>query len=392
MEYRPFYMAREWVRHGHEVTIVAASHSHVRTLNPVMRGRIHEEHIEGVRYIWLNTPKYNGNGIPRTINMGAFVCALLKRAAYFKKSVRPDVVIASSTYPLDNVAARRIAIRCGAKLVYEVHDLWPLSPIELGGMSPRHPFIRIMQWAENYAYKYSDRVVSMLPNAKEHMLKHGMAEHKFCYVPNGIDLEEWAPNDVELPELHHQTIARLREEKRFIVGYAGAHGLANALDVVLKAADIMTSKSVEFVLVGQGPEKESLVRQAESLGLGNVHFLPSIPKSAIPSFLGQMDALFIGLKRTPIFRFGISPNKLMDYMMAGKPIIQAIDAGNDMVKDSDCGISIAPETPQALADAITAIMLRNPGERAEMGLRGREYVVKNHDYRILAEKFINTLT
>jgi glycosyltransferase involved in cell wall biosynthesis len=104
-----------------------------------------------------------------------------------------------------------------------------------------------------------------------------------------------------------------------------------------------------------------------------------------------MDALYIGLQRTSLFRFGISPNKLMDYMMAAKPVIQAIDAGNDMVADSGCGISLAPEDPRALADAIAQLAGLPAAERAAMGQRGREHVRRHHDYRVLAARFLDAL-
>lgn len=138
-------MARSWVELGHRVTIVAASRSHVRTVPPTLRGNYTRESIEGVDYIWLKTPSYEGNGPRRALDLFAFVGQLLGHGARLAREVEPDAVIASSTYPLDMIAARRIARRAKARLVFEVHDLWPLSPIELGGMSPRHPFIRLMQ-------------------------------------------------------------------------------------------------------------------------------------------------------------------------------------------------------------------------------------------------------
>src|SRR5262249_33797356 len=147
---------------------------------PAMSGNPTEEVIEGVRYLWWNTPAYHGNGVGRVCNMLAFIGQLLKHSARLTGDRQWDAVIASSTYPLDILPAHRIARRCGARLVFEVHDLWPLTPIELGGMSPRHPFIMLLQWAENLAYRRADRVVSMLPNAAGYMEAHGMAAPKFA--------------------------------------------------------------------------------------------------------------------------------------------------------------------------------------------------------------------
>lgn len=389
MEYRPFYLAREWVRMGHRVDIIAASYAHVRTVQPEVHGAVTREVVEDVHYTWLKTPAYSGNGIGRVRNMLSFTGQLTRYSGDLAQLHRPDVVIASSTYPLDNYPAKRIARAAGARLVYEVHDLWPLSPMELGEMSPRHPFIMLMQWAENFAYKNCDRVISMLPCARSHMMEHGLEPGKFHHVPNGIDVEEWCQNHIDIPAEHKQALDRLRVGGRFLVCYAGAHGPANALDRLLEAAELLRGSQVHFVLVGQGPEKDNLIRLAE--GLDNVEFLPPVPKACIPDLLERMDALYIGLAHTPLFRFGISPNKLMDYMMAAKPIIQSIDAGNDLVRDSGCGISVSSEHPQAIADAILSLVNTNPSEREAMGKRGREYVLEHHDYAVLAKRFLEAL-
>ncbi|RYE87417.1 MAG: glycosyltransferase WbuB, partial [Oxalobacteraceae bacterium] len=150
MEYRPYYLAREWVRLGHRVHIVASSESHIRSQAPQLQGtgRL-DETIDGIHYAWLATPPYRGNGAGRVRNMLAFVLRLRRDADMLARSVRPDVVIASSTYPLDIWPAARIAGRAGARLLFELHDLRPLSPMELGGYSRWHPFIMLLQAAED---------------------------------------------------------------------------------------------------------------------------------------------------------------------------------------------------------------------------------------------------
>ncbi len=391
MEYRPFYLGREWVRLGHEVTIAAASCSHVRTAKPAVDGDVSEEDIEGVRYLWFKTPEYHGNGPRRAINMLAFTRQLARHQAMLASRCAGGAAIASSTYPLDIFPARRIARRAGAKLVFEVHDLWPLSPMELGGMSRFHPFIMLLQRAENFAYRHADAVVSMLPNAEPHMRSHGLAPGKFSYIPNGIDVTEWAGDNSEIPREHQQIMEGIRQKGHSIVMYAGSHGVANALDSFVRAAELLRDQRVTFLLVGQGPEKAALERLVHESGLTNVRFLPPVPKRSIPAILRSADLLFLGLQRCSLFRFGISPNKLMDYMMAGKPIIQAIDAGNDMVVESGCGTSVSPETPNEIAAAVLRLLSLSDTERIEMGSRGSSYVSSKHAYPVLAQQFLHTL-
>lgn len=391
MEYRPFYLAREWVRLGHSVCIVAASVSHVRSKAPIISGFVTEEDIEGIHYVWLKTPHYKRNNIKRVLNMLTFVLGLFLNENRFIKEFRPEVVIASSTYPLDIYSAHRIAKVANAKQIFEVHDLWPLSPIELGGMSHRHPFVLIMQWAENYAYSVSDQVVSVLPKADSYMRKHGMSQHKFVYIPNGIVVEEWQNNKESLPLQYNEIINKLKQEGRFLVGYVGSHGVANALDYLIDAAAFIQDQPVSLILVGHGPEKESLKHKVLKQKLTNVVFLPPISKLAIPDLLAYMDVLYIGWNRKPIYRFGISPNKLIDYMMSAKPVIHAVDAGNDIVSESGCGISIPPENPTAIANSIIQLKQMKSTEREHMGERGREYVIANHDYKRLAQKFLELM-
>lgn len=391
MEYRPYYLSREWVRSGHPTTVAAASYSHLRIQNPTFRGVEYREEIDGIQYIWWKTPGYQGNGAKRVVNIFSFLYRVQRNLHHFRGEHKPDLVIASSTYPLDIIPAHRIARQTGARLVYEVHDLWPLTLIELGGMSPRHPFVMLLQWAENFAYRCVDRVVSILPNADAHMREHGLAPGKFVHIPNGIDVGEWENGSQPLPELHQQALCEIKRQGAFLVGYAGGHGLSNALDTLVDTAVLMQNEPVAFVLVGQGPEKAALHEKAEQCGLRNIHFLPPVPKLSIPALLREMDVLYLGWRSEPLYRFGISPNKLLDYMMSAKPVLHANPAPNDSVTECGCGISVPPENPAANADAIRKFMRASTAEKVAMGQRGKAYVLAHHDYRRLAEGFLESV-
>jgi glycosyltransferase involved in cell wall biosynthesis len=391
MEYRPYYLAREWVKMGHDVTIVGGSYSHLRIQQPNIERRVTEEDIEGVRYVWLKTPRYRGNGSRRVLSMFSFIGGLWRNYKSVVGAFPPDAVIASSTYPLDIFPAYRIAKKYQAKLVFEVHDLWPLTPVSIGGMSRRHPFIVMLQYAENYAYRKSDHVVSMLPNAYEHMQHHGLARKKFVYIPNGIDVGDWREPYEPVPQPHADCLKRLRGEGRFVVGYLGGHQPSNAMDTVLDAAEMLQDSPVAFMLVGSGSEKERLQARARDRGLSNVVFLPPVAKACVPGILAATDVLYVGFTNRPIFRFGISPNKLLDYMMAGKPVILSVDSANDLVAESGCGISCHGEDAVGVVDAVRRLMAISPDERAAMGNRGKDYVMLHHQYPSLARRFAEVL-
>jgi glycosyltransferase involved in cell wall biosynthesis len=389
MEFRTYYMAREWVRLGHKVTIVASARSHIRAKAPQLNGQDRmDEVIDGIHYTWFATPPYDGNGARRVVNMAAFVWRLFRESKALVRATQPDVVIASSTYPMDIWPARYIARQAKAKLLFEVHDLWPLSPMELGGMSKRHPFIMLVQAAEDHAYRHADAVVSMLPKVRQYMESRGMAPHKLHIVPNGIDPAEWTADGPPLGAPVTELLARLKAEGRAIVGYAGTHGVANAMEVLLDAAKMMPDERVAFVLVGGGPDKPALQARARELGLDNVWFVDPVKKEQIPALLGWFDIAYIGWHRQPLYRFGISPNKLMDYMMAGRPILHAVEAGNDPVAEAGCGLTVAPEDPAAVAAGVRALLALDDATRRDMGQRGRAFVLKNHTYAVLAERFL----
>ena len=394
MEYRPYYMSKEWCKLGHNVTILASSYSHVRNLQPDVTKVKTLENIDGIKYIWYKAPSYSSNGFGRVKNICSFLFNVWKDRKQLVKELNPNVVIASSTYPMDIWIAKAIAHEANAKLIFEVHDLWPLSPIELGGMSPYHPFIQWCQWAENTAYKYSDAVVSMLPNVHKHMEKHGLDLSKLHIIPNGVVEADWHKNNIQ--PLSNKILKNFLEENqklgKIIVGYAGAHGKPNALDFLLNTAkEIKSNDNIIFVLVGSGLEKERLIRRKQLEFINNVYFFDSIPKKEIPDFLSKIDIAYIGWNRMPIYRFGISPNKILDYMMAEKPILHSVEANNDLVQIAQCGISVEPENAKSIANGLLALSKLTNEERISMGKKGRIFVLKEQTYTVLAKKFLEVM-
>ena len=390
MEYRQYYLAREWQRAGHNILIVTASYTHLRSKQFPVSEKIEKILIEGINYLVLKTPSYEENNYKRIFNILAFLYGLKRNWKKIVNEFNPNVVIASSTFCFDIYSSKKIADISGAKLVFEVHDLWPLSPIELGGYSRWHPYIFLMQRAENFAYKYADKVISILPKTLDYMIDHGLKKDKFVHIPNGICTGEWKI-DSEIPVEISELLDNLRQRKKIIIGYAGNHGIANALNNLIDAMEALQNENVFLMLIGKGQEKQNLMKRVREKNITNVHFISAVPKTVIPSLLDKLDILYVGLQNQPVFRFGISPNKLIDYMMAGKPIIQAINAGNDMVTEAGCGISIEPENTKAVINGIRHLITQSEEKLIELGNRGKDYCVKNHDYKVLANQFLEAL-
>jgi len=393
MEYRPFYLAREWVANGHSATLVAAAYSHLRNRQPVVRTDLEISQEEGVRFRWLRANRYVGSGAGRVANMLTFVGRLLAHADRIAWEERPDIVVCSSTYPLDIYPGARIARKMRARLVFEVHDLWPLTPILLGGYSRSHPYIQLLQRAEDCAYRRAEMVVSLLPDSLNYMVGRGLDPRKFVHIPNGIPVSRLlTTTSGDLPPAVALRIEQERRRGRFLVGYAGGINVAMALETLLETARILARADMTFLLAGDGSQARTLQAQVTRSKIENFHLVGHIPKPSVQNFLSQMDALAIPFHRSPLYRFGVSPNKLFDYMFAGKPVVQASEASNDLVADAGCGFTVQPENPAALADALLRLIQLSPAERRCLGENGRRFVLCNHDYHILARRFIDALS
>lgn len=386
MEFRPYYLAREWVRMGHRVRIIAGDFSHLRIKNPEVLKDFQREYIDGIEYYWVRTGTYQGNGVRRAFTMFRFVGKLWFSADKIAEKWKPDVVITSSTYPLDTYAGQRIAKKSGAKLIHEVHDMWPATLCEIGGMSRNNPFVILMQLAENSAYQHSEKVVSLLPKAKEYMIRHGMHPNKFEYIPNGVVEDEWQ-NTEPLPVKYKQFFQEKKKEGKFIVGYFGGHAISNALNILLDTSKSINDSEIIFVLVGNGAEKNRLIQRAKAENLKNVFFFPAVKKKCVPELIKMFDCIYAGGQPSPLYRFGICFNKIYDSMMGGKPIICAITTAYSPVAEYQCGYMINSGDIKGICTSIKALKDMDSEGREQLGMNGKNAASQFFTYKYLALKF-----
>jgi glycosyltransferase involved in cell wall biosynthesis len=386
MEFRPHQLARRWVAAGHDVTILAGSYSHLRNQNPIVTKRVTEELIDGIRYRWLRTPTYSGNGLGRIRSIHAFLRGVDRERKRFFIDHTPDCVIASSTYPFDIDPARRLATAHDAPLIWEVHDLWPLSPIELGGYSPKHPFIRAVQRAEDRACREATKVISILPKAIDHLRTRGLEEKRFRVVPNGVDLDDSSPLP---PALTSPELDTLRKKAPFLIGYAGGLSESYGLETLLRAASQVDD--IGLVFIGDGPDVCSLQAMAQKLCPGRVVFFPRTQRREALATLASFDATFVGLRASPLFRFGIGMNKIFDAMLVALPVLACYTAGNDPIGDSGCGLTTPAGDSEKLADGLRKLQAMSSEQRAVLGNAGDTYVRKHHNYDVLAESFLEEI-
>lgn len=385
MLFRPYYIAQGLKKRGHEVEIISASYSRVRKTNPKVKNDLEKHLIEGIPYHWLKSLRFSGNSIRRAIGMALFSAKLWWYAPYFARIFKADAVIASSPHPLIAWGANRISKLTQGNFFFEVRDIWPLSLNELGGMSTKHPFYLLCQAAEDYAYRNAKKVISLLPYAFEHMQTRGLKKENFICIPNGLD--ELEVKEALSPEIAKK-ILDFKKNHDTLVCYAGAHSLANSLESLIYAFSLLKEeKNLGLVLIGDGSEKEKLLYKSQNLNLTNVLFLDPISKKQIPTLLDMIDIAYIGLKKTPLFKHGISPNKLIDYMASGKAILYAIDTDRDPVQESQCGIKVKSDNPESIKEGILSLHKLNRSELTEMGEKGRAWVMSNLRYSVLLNQY-----
>lgn len=393
MEFRPYYFAREWIKMGHKVDIIAADYSHLRRKNPDVKEDFQSENIDGITYHWIRTNEYEGNGAKRAMTMAKFVSKLWINSKKIVTELEPDVVICSSTYPLDTFVGQRIrrVSKKKVKLIHEVHDMWPATLTEIGGMSKLHPFVIAMQIGENSAYKHSDMVVSLLPYSEPYMRKHGLKEGKFVCIPNGVVEEEWQ-NPEDLPTTHKAALDKLHAEGKFIVGYFGGHALSNALMNLIDIAHKIKDENVHFVLVGDGVEKKNLINRSKELKLSNVTFLDSVTKKAVPSLCEEFDCIYMGGLESPLYRFGLCLNKMFDSMRAGKPIICAMTTPRTYIEDYGCGVRIdSGNSDECIKEIMKIKNLTDAEFKAirENGLRAAQNTFSYHSLAAMFEEIFS---
>lgn len=390
MSYRPYYLSKEFDRQGYQSYVIGASFHHLLRKPIEIKEPVKQANIDDQAYIFLKTPHYTGN-IKRVLNILSYSWNVWRhRKKLIDITRKPSVIIVSSSHPFHYFSARSIAKKYNAKLIFEVRDLWPLSFIELLGFSARHPLVLIMNYIERSAYRQADYVVSLLPHAFSYMHERGLGDERFVYISNGAATDEFFESPQPTTAEFEQRIAQKKQQGQFIIGYVGAHGVPNSMDDLLHALILLKQQginNIHVILIGDGCQKNTLRAMVNEHQLDSVTFCDPVPKKQIPSVLAHMDAVYLGWKNKSIYHYGVSPNKLFDYMLSGKPILQAFTGPKDIVQETQSGITVSAEDPEAIADGLKRMASMSPEELNLMGKNGRDAVLSRYTYAYLGKKY-----
>ncbi len=390
---RHFDFARELTKRGHQVTIFASSFSHRTRKEERLEGKqnYRRENINGVEFVWIRTsPYYGGNDWRRVLNMLSYSFRVIPFGLRLKE--KPDVILASSPHPFAGLVGWFLAKLKKARFILEIRDLWPQTFVEIGGYSSKSSVVRLLRALEKFLYHRAKKIIVLLPKASEYITGLGIPGNKIVYIPNGVSPELFSDTGAQLPQELDELISSFKSSGKILVGYTGAHGIANALDTIIEVAKLLEERGADkahFLLVGDGPEKERLVGKAEELS--NISFHKSIPKNAMPELLKAIDIAAACVRKSDLYKYGLSFNKLFDYMASARPIIWGANSINNPVAEANCGIIVPPEDAEEMAKAIMELCNLSDRERQEMGMRGYEYVMKYHSVPVLADSLLEAI-
>ncbi|MEX1017269.1 MAG: sugar transferase [Phycisphaeraceae bacterium] len=377
---RHYDFAVELTRRGYDVTIFASEFSYTERQHKKLRfGQLQcFEDYDGVGFRWINSVRYEGNNWKRIANMVSF-SAGVGLAGLFRR--KPDLIIGSSPHLFGALAALWLARLRRTRFFLEVRDLWPQTMIEGGDVREDSRTVKILRWMERLLYRNAEHIIVLAKGSKPYIAERGVSAERITFIPNGVHLGHFTTT-----ESREAVRDRLDFGDKFVVMYAGAHGQLNALSTVVEAADRLRHREdILVVLVGDGPKKAELMALAQQKGLTNIRFESAVPKAEVPNLLAAADALVITLLNVRLFQYGVSPNKLFDYMASARPVICAV-AGDmaELVQQAEAGLTVEPENPAALAEAVERLQA-DPAAQQRYSESGRRFIAEHYSRQTLAD-------
>jgi len=374
---------------GHEVRILASRFNYLSRLARSVSESPDEEVLSGVSFKWLDTGTYTGNDRKRVRSMAAYV--LRSVSVGMRQTSRPNVVVASTPHLFTGIAGVLIAWRHRAPFVLEVRDLWPSILVDLGAVRRGSVTHRLLELLERWLYRRATLVIFVPPDGQRRLVELGLDDVESVHIPNAADLQ--GGSDPVPPSLQ-ACMDELRG--RHVLIYAGAHGVANDLGTIIDALDELKSRSpgvyakTGVLFIGDGGEKRALSERVAASGHQGIRMHPPIPRAALGSAFQAADGLIVSVAAATAHSYGLSPNKLFDYMAAARPVLISSHVPT-IVDEAMAGFRYEPGDARALAGCIEALLDAGAPERAAMGARGRALVERDYDLGTVATRLERAL-
>lgn len=379
-------MAESWVKKGKQVTILTGFPNHPSGVIPSeYAGRFFmketQNGVDIMRTYVYATP--NKGFLKRIMNYLSFMFSALILG--LPRLPRLDIVIATSPQFFVAIAGYLISVVKRIPFVFEVRDVWPEEIVAVGALQNKF-IIGILERIEMFLYRRASLIVAVAKGTIDILTERGIAREKIVLLPNGINLDEF---DVEVD------MTRLRQKHNlngeFLVTYIGTHGMAHKLQTVITAAEKLSSNQrIKFMMIGDGAEKQQLIRQAEELGLDNVTFVPQLPHDEVIEYYRMSDACMVPLRKAKLFTRNI-PSKIYEIMASGRPILIGTEGESmELVTKANAGIAFEPENAESLVQNI--LKLCDDRELSKrLGRNGHEYATAHCSRNQIADKYLNHL-
>lgn len=374
---RSFFMGKILAQHGYFTRMIGANFSHLHRFK--RHKPRHETIINNCEMTWLPVLPYRRTQSPiRMLNWFLFAFQLIFLTP---KQTKPDFIIYSSPSPVGYLGCYVLSKRHGAKLIFDVRDIWPLSLTKLGNYRSNNPLIKILEIIENFACRKSDLVISSLPGYEDYLSDKNVMIKRFLWVKNGIEINS------EHPKNNTLSLSMPTKKNNFIIGYVGSLGLANNLDILIDAAKLLEdNKNIHFVLIGAGNKIENLQMKILQAGVSRVTILPPVMKESVMTYLRSFDLCYIGWHDSDLYEYGIAANKIPEYMASGVPIVQSYSGRHNPVDIYNCGWTVPANDPESLAEKISHIYNMTDMQRAKVGKAGMMAAKKHYNYEEIVNK------
>ncbi|MBH1942046.1 glycosyltransferase family 4 protein [Mobilitalea sibirica] len=379
-----FTVAKRFSDMGCDVLLISSDSNHLSKY-PESNQTYNFEKYGNLDHIWIKTMKYDRSAsIKRILSWFAFEYRLFRLNK--KKLKKPDIIIVSSLSLLTVIYGIYIKKKYGCKLVFEIRDIHPLTLTEELGVSKWNPLVLLLRFIERIGYKKSDLIVGTMPNLKEHVIETIGYEKDVFHSPIGIH-STWS-NELEQSDNVDQLFPKTNQ---FFIGYAGSMGISNAMDNFIEAIERMANiMDVYFVLVGDGDLKASYSKRLSELK--NVKMGPKLKQSEIPYFLSKCDLLYLSTHDSKVWKYGQSMNKVIDYMMSGKPVVASYSGYPSMLNEANSGVYVKTKDTDAIIDKFIFFKNMELKERLAYGDRGKAWVKENHSYETITRKYYKKIS
>jgi glycosyltransferase involved in cell wall biosynthesis len=382
---RLFYLAKEAKKLGNQVLLITSDSNHFTNIPETGKIYNHESQ-DSVDIIWIKTIKYKTTAsIVRVLSWFDFEWKLFRMS--LKNQSKPDVVIVSSLSIFTIFYGYYLKKKYNSFLVFEIRDIWPLTLIVEGGFSKWHPLTLLMGFVEKFGYKYSDLIVGTMPNLQEHVKNIGFPSKPVLCSPLGFDPVNYLEGNLSI----NNPFSELKRGERVLIGYAGSIGLTNGLEIFVETIKSMqTSTNIHFLIVGSGDLKQKY--QAELAHFENVTFLPRIEQKLVKYFLDSCDILYLSTQNSKVWDYGQSMNKVVEYMLAAKPIIATYNGYPSMINEADCGIFVNCTNALELKTVFLKYASLSKVELKKIGENGRNWLYANRPYSKLAKEYLDKIS